>query len=502
MPTRGSAHPCPKSMLFPTILLAALPLAAGPTGAPCPVVVTPAQDDTKQEYEKRREEAKGDVEKLWSLADWCEANGLSKEMRSCLRAVLKIDDGDRKAHELLGHLHHDGRWFTTQKKLDTYKKKEEERIAKENGWVRYKGGWADPADIPHLEKGLTKTATGEWVDAEMLKRIEEGWQQQDLTWISPEELEKAEAGLWKCGEAWLSLEDANAYHSKLGKWWVIPSDHFLLNTTLPREVAMKAQAEAERTFSDLVRIFGIVPAKPIAVCVLNSGEQYNRFSAGDKDWPGTDAAGLSSIHGAFFADGLIDYDARKWMGMGVGYWDWRSDTGNSWGRTFTRHAAGQSFAEFVDPSPKTVAKFEASKQSQLAVSDFYAEKKLPSWYRYGAATYVERYYIDAFVDAGGDPHWARKWSIGNIARAGGLDPLDAIFDLAVSADKPDQSAKLINETGLLMAFMLDGDSKKVKEAHAALKAAFKSDKGINKAVSGLQKALEAELDELRMFADL
>ena len=484
-----------------TLLLAILPLAPLPTPDPAPTRALTFQDDSKKEYETRRSEADGDATKLWALVDWCEANSLEKEKRSCLRALLKIDDGDRKAHELLGHLFYDDQWFTSQKKLDAHKKKEDERMAKEKGLVRFKGEWVKEEDIPFLKKGLSKSADGKWVDAAAIKRLEEGWVQQDLTWISPDEFEKMEAGLWKCGEDWLSLEDANNYHSEVMRWWVIPGDYFTLYSTLPREVAERAMGEAERTFRDLVRAYGQSSTDPLGVAVLNSGEQYNRFAGGDDSWPGTDALGLSSIHGAFFADAMMDFEERKWMGMGTAYWDYKSDAGNSFGPNFTRHAAGQSFGEFIDPSPKAIKKFERSEQAQFSVDDFYGEKKIPAWFRYGVSSYVERYFIDAFVGADGNPYWAREWSVSNIARAGGLDPLSTVFEMAVGVDNPD-SGKLLNESGLLVAFMLDGDSPELKQAHAATKAAMKSGKGLDKAFMNLEKALEQDIDKLRMFADL
>ena len=467
--------------------------------APQPAQDLAVREDLKEEYDRRRAEAKGDTKKLWALADWCEANSMDKERRSCLRAVLKLDDSDRKAHEALGHVFYDGQWFTTQKKLDAYKKKEEERKAKEEGLVRYKGEWVHPDDIANLEKGLVKTATGEWVDPEVLKRIEEGWRQQDLTWVPPAEFEQLDQGLWKCGDKWLNDAEADKYHSRLGRWWTIPSDHFHLYTTLPRQVALQALDEIERTFRDLSKIYGKVPNEPIRVLLLRSTEQYNVFAAGDGFWVGTDALGLSSVHGAFFADGWFAQDERKWMGAGAGYWDFESETGANFGKLFARHAAGQSYGSYVDPSPETVAAFERG--GEFNVQDFYSEKKLPTWFRYGAASYAERYYTDAFVGTGGDPHWARKWAVSNIARRGGLDNIDRIFEMDVRADNPD-SDKLISQAGLLIAYMVDGKNAELKKHHGAVKAAIRSGEGIDKAFKDLQKALKKDVDGLRMFADL
>src|SRR5690349_4515038 len=118
-----------------------------------------AQDpaaNPKAEYEKRKKEAEGSVEKLWKLYDWCEASGLKNESRSTLRSILKLDPDEKQAHELLGHVFFDGKWFDSDKKVDEYKKKQLEAEAKASGKVVYKGALVDPADVPFLEKGMTK----------------------------------------------------------------------------------------------------------------------------------------------------------------------------------------------------------------------------------------------------------------------------------------------------------------------------------------------------------
>lgn len=485
-----------------TLLLAAVPAAT--TQAPsAPPIARPAalQEDLKAEFEKRHTEAQGDVKKLWEVADWCATNALDKERRTCLRDILKLDDTDQKAHEGLGHILHDGKWFTSEEKLATYKKKEEEKAAKEQGLVPYKDGWARPEDVPFLDQGLVKTKDGRWVDAEDLKHIEEGWRLQDLTWIPPAEFDKLDQGLWKCGDEWKSLEEADAYHAVIGRWWRLPGTYFHLYTTLPRKVAEQALVEVDRTVTDLERIYGVSPTEPMLVVVLRSGDQYNEFAGGTDQWPGTDSQGWSSIYGAFFADGLIDRETRTWMGCGAGYWDFTSDAGTSFGKLFARYAAGQSFAEFADPSPKAIAKFKASTQAEFNVEAFYTEKKVPAWFRFGAASYVGRYFVDAYAGTGGDPLWARKWSIENIARRGGLDTLATIFEMNIDPKNPN-SDKLMSEAGLLIAFMLDGDCAPVKTEHAAVKAALKAGQDPAQAFKALQVALEQNVDKLRTFANL
>jgi len=79
--------------------------------------------DPKAEYEKRKKEAEGNVEKLWKLVDWCEAYGMKSEKRTTLRSILKLEPENRKAHEGLGHVEYEGKWYDSERKVEEYKKK-------------------------------------------------------------------------------------------------------------------------------------------------------------------------------------------------------------------------------------------------------------------------------------------------------------------------------------------------------------------------------------------
>ena len=105
-------------------------------------------------------------------------------------------------------------------------------------------------------------------------------------------------------------------------------------------------------------------------------------------------------------------------------------------------------------------------------------------------------------EAEGGPYGLRNWSIGNIARQGGLDPLERIFEFELSLDDISASAKLINEVGLLVAFVLDGECKPVQAKHLALKDAFKKGEGVEQAGEALEQALIENEAALRQFAGL
>lgn len=486
-----------------------------------PFVETPAVVDDLDDYKKQREEAGKDVAKLWKLVDWCEARGLKKERKSCLRAIIKVEPDDEKARELLGHVFYDGKWFTTAKKLEKYKKteakrkaKEEEKMAKEKGLVRFGDSWVDPKDLPYLEQGLVRDDSGEWIDPVAAKRLAEGWVQQDLVWVSPDEIPNIDKGLWKCGDKWLSEADADAFHSEMLQWWVIPTDHYTLMTTCNREDAKKIALAVDDTYRDLVRFFGTNPVGKPHLLVLNSIDQYNLWAGGDEGLGinPTESTGWSSANSTFFADAWIDAE-RNFRGAGVTYWNAADENDVKFANHWVRHAAAQSFVEALDPSREATSELKSSSNPDMQdfVEDFWREKLLPNWLRFGAATYVERYYLDRFAD---DKLWVRNWSVGNILNKGGLDPIGTVLSFQIdlgSQEGADAAPKLFNESGLLVAFLLDAKSASVAEAHGAFKAAFKAYQGqsstenrkaAEKAIRGLGDALRSAESELRTWAGL
>lgn len=493
---------------FTPLLLTALVALSNPLrdAAPTPtgVVSAAAQDpkaDNKAEYEKRRKEAEGDVAKLWKLHEWCDAYGMKNESRSVLRAIVKLDDGDRKAHELLGHVEFEGKWYETAKKLDEYKAKKLEADAKASGKAIYKGQLVDPADVPFLEKGMVKDAAGKWVDAETQKKIAEGWQLQDLVWIPPNEVENIGKGLWKCGDKWKTLEEADDWHSEVGRWWVIANERFILYSTCKRSLTETALSHCERAYRDLMRVYGKQPTQAVPVVLLNSLDQYNLFARGEAGNPQPEVRGLSSVHGAFMAEAFVQLAASGQTMPGVAYWDGTTPDGNAWGDLHVRHAAALSYGEAIDPSPKAIAKLQNGEGVNSYGDTFWAEKKLPQWIRYGAAAYAERYAADPTVAAGGDPYHRRPWSVSNIQNKGGLDPLDRVFKFEIDVDNPN-SGKLINQAGLMLAFALDGKCAEVSTKLGALKDAIRNNKDIPAAATALAEEIKKNEAKLRTFAGL
>ena len=487
-------------MLFMTMLW--LAGAAAPTWGVEKTVVrieTSKCQDPAEEYKRLKEGAGKDVAKLWELYLWCEARSMARESKSVLWRIVRADDSHKEAHTLLGHLFFDGEWFTSEKKLAKHKRVEAERKAKEEGLVRWNEQWVRKEDIPKLERGLVQNELGEWVSKQMLERVKAGWSKQDFEWISPEEEEKVAAGLWKCGTTWRPLAEANAWHGMIERWWRIPGDHVDITSTCKRKTALDAMDLSEKAMRDMARVFGVqVEGKP-NVLVLKDAEQYRLFSSGNQNTglQAADILGLSSVHYAFFAEGWFDVATGEYLGTGACYWDTSSDAQKKFGVHSVRHAAGLAYLQRLDPSPKWLE--QAGQDRIKAVRDmasFWGEKKLPRWLWYGGAAYAERYY----KDAADDPFWTRKWSISNILGRGGLRPLPKLLEGELTVDKPEDSGRMINELGLIVSFIVDGNCAPVKAQHGLFKETMASGKGFSEAAAALAQVLLAHEKDLRAYA--
>ena len=96
--------------------------------------------------------------------------------------------------------------------------------------------------------------------------------------------------------------------------------------------------------------------------------------------------------------------------------------------------------------------------------------------------------IAGTIRKGGDAEKWRTWSASNIINKGGLRPIKKIFTDEVSVDNPD-SAKLLNERGLLIAFLLDGEIDDLKEKHFELKQKFKKGESVTSTLKSIEKII-------------
>lgn len=475
-----------------------------------------AQQGTPKENPAQAVKAAGnDVGKLLQLATaWTEAKR-PDAARQAYKRVLEIEPGNAAARAGLNHQFYDGKWFEGHTALFDYKRAEDERMARQ-GLARLRDTWVPIADAPFLRLGWAKDGKGAWQHPLARLRLQreqemvaKGCQQQDLEWVDPADFETWKQGLWKCGDQWLDTAAANAWHADPARPWFVASEHFVISTTVERERVEWCKWYADQTYPELVRLFGIAPgSRPSAIDLLgpngdkpelvvwSSLAQYNKFAN-----TGAEIEGFSSLHYAFFADALFDDSVKPaaYAAVGCGFWDNGNKTLDAFGQHSIRHAAALAFVEAIDPSWKALGDTAMGTQAKSTAA-FWAEKRIPRWLRYGAASYVERWFLDKTVGEGGNPRWAREWAIASLKKDGGLRDVQKVFEFKLSLADAPGSTRLIHEAGLLVAYLLDGEDKQVQRAHQALQQALRSGAPTGPAVVELQKALLAAKPALAKFA--
>lgn len=474
-------------------------------GEGLPVLSTKAAEQHDPEYDEALAAALGDVQKLWSLHEWCLATDRVARSSACLHKLLRLDPDHAEARAALGHRRSGAQWFTNVEALERFERSQEENYAKARGHVLYKGLWMHPDERSLSGKGRIKDQeTGEWLDLAAQRRLEDGWVRQDLEWIEPEDAHYVDDGLWKVDGEWLPLGEANLRRSETYSMWHRPGAAIRLHTTVDRQTASWAQSEMERALHDLQRVFGAEPVLPLDVAMLHDEEQYDRFAFGAPDGRrlATHAGRLHTIHSAFFAESWFPSDSGKprYSGMGVCYWNADVPNGSAYGVHSARLATGLSYVGQLDPSPKAVRKALSSGAGGEYYARFVAEQKLPAWLRIGGAVYAERFFVDRFVAEDGNPNWARDWSLSNLQQLGGLRPLEELFAAELDPDDRDGSRKLMIEFGLLVAFLVDGECAPATAAHEAFKAQMIAGRLHGNHLEALAEALLENEGDLRAFA--
>ncbi|MBK7645024.1 MAG: hypothetical protein IPJ19_18590 [Planctomycetes bacterium] len=457
-----------------------------------------------------------DVAKLLELAAACTASGQEEDARKVYAKVLELDAANEAAHKALRHQFYDQKWFESFAELAKYKREEAAKM-KQKGLARFKDEWVPEGDVPFLSMGWTKDEKNAWHNPVVLAREKQiaEWKDagyefraDDNSWIAPNERDKWASLLWKCGEDWVDMAKANEFHAKPEQCWELAGEHFLTNTTIDWEGANLARWHADKTWLELVRIFGVEPVTKPQLFVLDSLEQYNLVAGTTPILP--EFEGYSSLHGAYFADLYFEgsAEAPQFGGCGVSYWDRKDPKAGSWGPLWLRWAAAQSFVEGIDPSWSAVGEtiVEGGAPGANFAAAFWAEKKIPRWLRYGAASYVERFEKDPQAAEGADPWTLRNFAFAELKKAGGLRKLDQIFAFGLDIKDIPGSSRYYEEAGLVVAFLLDGapTDKDLAAKHEAFKAALKSGSkaDVGKAAVALQKALAKHEKDIAKFAGL
>jgi len=457
-----------------------------------------------------------DVAKLLELAASLQGSPQQGSVDKIYKRVIEIDAGNEIARKALRHQFYDGKWFETFAELAKYKRDEAAQM-KTKGLARFKDAWVPEADVAYLKMGWAKEGST-WVDPTEVARAKEveAWKTaghqfraDDNSWIAPEDFEKWTALQWKCGNDWVDMAKANEFHSNIQQPWELVGEHYELWSTCDWEGANLARWHADKVHPELVRIFGVEPERKPHVYVLNGLQQYNQ-AAGNTPIL-IESEGISSLHGAYFADAFFDFDAKppQFLGCGVSYWDRKDEKVGRWGPYWSRWAAAQSFVDGIDRSWTTVADRVADEgKGDLAAyaAAFWNEKKIPRWLRYGAASYVERFMKNPEAVEGSDPWVLRTFACAEIKKAGGLRKLDDIFAFRLDLQDIPGSSRLYNEAGLLVAYLIDGapGDKELAEKHAAFKTALKSGTKAEVTAAGvaLQKSLAKHEKAIKTFASL
>ena len=155
--------------------------------------------------------------------------------------------------------------------------------------------------------------------------------------------------------------------------------------------------------------------------------------------------------------------------------------------------------------PDFVAQFGVNNDKKR--NEGWAEKRIPRWMRYGAASYVERFAKMTGGD-GGNVWQNREWAMGELKKKGGIRKVEDIFAFALDLNDIDGSSRLYHEAGLVVSFLLDGadGDKKLKTKHDAFKALLKASpfdkKKFDEAVKDLQDELAKNEKDIKKFADL
>ena len=489
--------------------------AAAPRGPGTAGAAVVSQDSA---IEAKIAAAGKDLAKQLELASTCSAAGQDGDAKKVYRKVIELDPDHEAARKALGHQLYDKKWFESFAELAKYKREEAARM-KAKGLVRVKDEWVPEADAPFLTMGWAKDEQGQWAHPSKIARAKQAaeWQAagyqfraDDNSWIAPADLEKWAALQWKCGDEWVDLAKANEFHSKLEHPWELEGEHYTVWTTCDWDGGHAARWYADRAYPELVRLFGVEPAGKPHFIVMNSLAQYNEVSGGNPPVL-PESEGISSLHGAYFADLAFDdsFQPPLYIGAGVCFWDRKDEKLKGWGPYWVRWASAQSFIDAIDPSWTTVAErfgAVAGGGNVPPAAPFWAEKKIPRWLRYGAASYVERYAKDPEAAEGADPWGLRQFAFGEIKKAGGMRKIEEVFAFALDLNKADDSTRLYHEAGLVVSFLLDGakGDKKLAEKLQAFQTALKSGskKDATAAADALQKELFANEPNIRKFAGL
>ncbi len=221
----------------------------------------------REEFDERFAKVdKKDAAALMALAEWAREQGLTRERKTVLRAVIAADPEHVAAHKALGHVRVDGEWMSKQ---DAARAKADREAAdkRAKGMVRYKG---------------------EWVTREEMEAREKGWVKVGDKWLPLEEANRAR-GLVKIGEEWVPAEEADARRAALELQGALgvelvaaATKNFRVFSQFDKEHAQQVAEACEKVLTAInekmgYRGRGAPPQTPYPVYLFKTSKPYRLF---------------------------------------------------------------------------------------------------------------------------------------------------------------------------------------------------------------------------------
>ncbi len=352
----------------------------------------------------------------------------------------------------------------TEPKKVAKKSAAEEALAAEmqsKGLVEAGGAWVDKQHVEDAKRGVFH-----WNDEIVTKSdynsLQSGKVRHAVTGelIEAADLEKSRGRSFPIegGKKWVEEKEADAFHAKDGQPWTLTSQNYVFVSTLPIAKLESLREHGDRAIARLATVLGDARPLPVhkpTVIIASTQDAFVRL--------GTQIGDEGSAYGGFLAreEAKLELPNGVEVRPAVCLWD------ESWGPYYLPHAIGLAQAH------------------GLAAS---GDAELPAWLLQGLAALGSRF---GNAETG-------KWFCQNLAKSGGLKPVDKFvsgFAIDGEMDSDSISANL-TQAGFLLDFAASGGDKDSAAALTAFGEALRAQKesGIDKAANALQSTLLKALD--------
>ena len=353
-----------------------------------------------------------------------------------------------------------------EQKKEAKKSPEEEKLAAEmaaKGMVEVNGTWVEKDHVEDAKRGVFHF-NGELVAKGEYRALQSGKVRHAVTGelIAAEDLEKSRGRSFPIdgGKRWVDEKEADRWHEDASHPWMLTTQHYVLVSTLPIAKIESLREHADRSIARISSALGDakpLPAQRPGVFVAPTQDQFNQFGAqiGDE----------TSAYGAFLAreEAVLKLPLQGEVRPAVCLWD------EGWGPYYLPHAVGLAYVYGILAS---------------------CEAELPAWLLHGLASSGSRF---------GNPDTG-KWFCQNLAKTGGLKPLEKWFaDFAIDGEmESDAISANLTQAGFLVDFAMSGGDADAKASLAALATALSAQKasGIEKAAKAFQSAMAKCQDAL------